>query len=207
MARPVRCCRAEQPARRRRHGGCAHARIFREPRRRTSSAVANATHRTDFSGNHAAAAGLSGRCGRRPRHHALPCLTAPKAPWLSRPHAATPHHRQPDPHPGHRRGVAARTRAYYRTHRCGTSWRVAGKGQIRSKTPHRPRCGVFRFQHPFQLKPCSPPIPPRRKTPPAMPCAPPRRAWRFSLPRRPPRPDATAVFFCAPSITARNQVP
>lgn len=92
-------------------------------------------------------------------------------------HAATPHHRQPDPHPGHRRGVAARTRAYYRAHRCGTSWRVAEKSQIRSKTPRRPRCGVFRFQHPFQLKPCSPPIPPRTNTAPATPCAPLRRAW------------------------------
>ena len=161
-----------------------------DPRKQPPLCTLPDRHQTTFNGNHAAATTVSGDHDQARGRDPPPRLTTPKAPWLSRPHAATPHHRQPDPHPGLRRGVAARTRAYYRTHRCGTSWRVAEKSQIRSKTPHRPRCGVFRFQHPFQLKPCPPSIPPRRNTPPAMPCAPLRRAWRSLLPRRPPRPDS-----------------
>ena len=131
-------------------------------------------------------------------------LTTQKPAWLSRPHVATPHrHRPPAFEPGLRRGIAACTRAYYRTHRCGTSWRVIEKSQIRSKTPHRPRCGVFRFQHPFHLKPCIRTTLPPPNTPAAAPQARQWHAWS-ALPIRPPRPDATAVFLTARFLSSQG---
>ncbi len=142
------------------------------------------------------------RCFRWRSH--LQALTRVCKGWLSRTHAATPQrHRPPVTDPRLRRGVAARTRTYYRTHRCGTSWRVAETARFRSKTPHRPRCGVFRFQLLFHLKPCiRTTLPPPNRTA-AAPQALQWHAWS-ALPTRPPRPDATAVFLTARFLSSQG---
>lgn len=116
---------------------------------------------------------------------ALQALTRTRPGCLSRSHVAPPHHRPvPACDPGPRRGEGpACTRTYYRATRCGASWRVGKKRQIRKETPHRPRRGVFRLRLRFQLKPCRPSSTrtrlPHSSLPPACPGA----------PARPPTPD------------------
>nr|WP_282957188.1 BCCT family transporter [Xanthomonas theicola] len=99
-----------------------------------------------FRRNDAVLARFSAHSPRRARTR----VDSPAEPMVTSPHVAAPHQPEADP-PARRRVargcrcVAARTRAYYLDHKCGTNRHVSDKQPRFDQTPHRQRRGVFHF--------------------------------------------------------------